>query len=290
MAQLDFLRSSMAAYDAGKEHEAKRLAVPIRTLVHNTRTSTSLLKHLGVQHQLGWLDRGPPEPPRNAIVIAFGLCVVEMRLDTGASRYKPAIHEPAPDRLHPPVSFDDWWSRTVLTDQRGNEFSRGDLVLSLANKDGGAHIDAALDAKYQALARENSLGFMQAQDQPLANSIVHASVRQIAEELVGTLEKGLSWSHDGAVVQAPTCGLRLKAPVTVGRNEPCPCGSGRKMKQCFGRRRPLRVMSDPPADSTAGQVHPLGPSVPTRGQDGPPALILDCLLLVPVNEPRARAA
>lgn len=57
--QLDFLRSSIASYDAGKEHEAKRLSVPIRTLVHNTRRSTGLLTHLGVQHQLGWVDRAP---------------------------------------------------------------------------------------------------------------------------------------------------------------------------------------------------------------------------------------
>ena len=25
---------------------------------------------------------------------------------------------------------------------------------------------------------------------------------------------------------------------TVGRNDPCPCGSGRKFKQCCGRRLP----------------------------------------------------
>jgi hypothetical protein len=29
LEQLDFLQSSIAAYDAGKEHEAKRLSVPI---------------------------------------------------------------------------------------------------------------------------------------------------------------------------------------------------------------------------------------------------------------------
>lgn len=26
----------------------------------------------------------------------------------------------------------------------------------------------------------------------------------------------------------------LKSPVKVGRNEPCPCGSGRKYKKCCG--------------------------------------------------------
>jgi hypothetical protein len=123
----------VTAYDAGKDHEAKRLAVPIRTLVDNTKRSTSLLKHLGVQDQLGWINRGPPEPPPNAHLLAFGVCVIETRFDTGETRYEPALRQPAPDRLHPPVSFEDWWRRTILRDQRGNSFSRADLVLALAN-------------------------------------------------------------------------------------------------------------------------------------------------------------
>ncbi len=29
---------------------------------------------------------------------------------------------------------------------------------------------------------------------------------------------------------------RLRNPVKVGRNDPCPCGSGRKYKKCCGAR------------------------------------------------------
>jgi preprotein translocase subunit SecA len=28
----------------------------------------------------------------------------------------------------------------------------------------------------------------------------------------------------------------IRATATVGRNEPCPCGSGKKFKQCCGKR------------------------------------------------------
>ena len=28
----------------------------------------------------------------------------------------------------------------------------------------------------------------------------------------------------------------IRAKVAVGRNEPCPCGSGKKYKQCCGKR------------------------------------------------------
>lgn len=281
--QLDFVRSSMTAYDGGAEHEAKRLSTTLRLLVHNTKRQTSLLRHLGVQDRLGWIDRGPPEPPRNAIVIAFGVCVVESRFDTGRTRYEPAMRQLAPDRMHPPVSFEDWWRRTILTDQPGNTFSRADLVLSVANQDGGAHIDSALNEKYRQLSRGNSLGLRQSQQLPIANSVVHASIRHIAEELLQTIERGLEWRDDEPVVPNPVCPLPLGTHITVDRNDPCPCDSGRKLKRCFGQRMPLRVMAQPPENSRTGDVHPIeGQFAPT---DAPtyPAVTFDCLLLVPVQ-------
>jgi uncharacterized protein YecA (UPF0149 family) len=39
----------------------------------------------------------------------------------------------------------------------------------------------------------------------------------------------------GSVVQAGEAGAPVLA---VGRNDPCPCGSGKKLKQCCGARRP----------------------------------------------------
>jgi len=281
--QLDFLRSSMTAYDGGAEHEAKRLSTTLRLLVHNTKRQTSLLRHLGVQDRLGWIDRGPPEPPRNAIVIAFGVCVVESRFDTGRTRYEPAMRQLAPDRMHPPVSFEDWWRRTILTDQPGNTFSRADLVLSVADQDGGAHIDSALNEKYRQLSRDNSLGLRQSQQLPIANGVVHASIRHIAEELLQTIERGLEWREEEPVVPNPVCPLPLGTHITVDRNDPCPCDSRRKLKRCFGQRMPLRVMSQPPENSRTGDVHPIeGQSAAT---DAPayPAVTFDCLLLVPAQ-------
>jgi uncharacterized protein len=35
----------------------------------------------------------------------------------------------------------------------------------------------------------------------------------------------------------PAPGEPTQAPKPVGRNEPCPCGSGKKYKKCCGRRR-----------------------------------------------------
>ena len=41
--QLAFLESSAAAFDAGMDGEAKRLAVALRVLLHDTKNSHSLL-------------------------------------------------------------------------------------------------------------------------------------------------------------------------------------------------------------------------------------------------------
>lgn len=212
--QLDFLRSSAAAYDRGIEHEAKRLSATIRTLVHDTGRSTSLLHHLGVKNRVGFVDRGPPEPPPGGgHVIHFGVCIVRMQMVPGGDvRYQPVLGNPSPERVHPPMSFKDWWRAPILRDQQGNSFTREELVLALANKDGGAHIDAALDEAYEALTRDNSMGFTQGEDnRPITNSLVHASVRHIAYELLETIEGGMTRARAGAVRSSKSvsgCGPR----------------------------------------------------------------------------------
>ena len=35
--------------------------------------------------------------------------------------------------------------------------------------------------------------------------------------------------------EAPKAGTFIREERKVGRNEPCPCGSGKKYKQCCGR-------------------------------------------------------
>ena len=51
----------------------------------------------------------------------------------------------------------EWWTNPVMRDFEGRFFSRADLVLSVANQDGGAHVDPILDPPYHALVAENSI-------------------------------------------------------------------------------------------------------------------------------------
>ena len=72
----------------------------------------------------------------------------------------------------------------IFVDQRKNESSRKDLILAVANKDGGVHGDSVLDEKYANLSRRNTLGWRFSNvkgDVPL-EGLEKVAIRQIAHE------------------------------------------------------------------------------------------------------------
>jgi hypothetical protein len=266
--QVAFLNSSAKAYDAGEEAEAKRLAVTLRVLLHDTRNSVSLLKHLGIKGQLSFVNTVVPDLLPGAIVVFDGgLCSARKTLGQGAgTRFVPPLGGDPLRNRQPRQCFEDWWEKPVLHDQEENEFSRKSLVRAVADQDGGAHVDAQLETAYAALTRGNSMrmttergttedgwevvmggtfGGPGVSVEPpthgdaIENSIALASIRQIAFEVLTGLA-GVAWDDSGhATVPDPICQLALlKTDVSAllsatGRNDECPCGSGRKFKRCF---------------------------------------------------------
>ena len=57
------------------------------------------------------------------------------------------------------LSFQAWWDAVVIETPKGLTLSRGELVLSLAEQDGGTHVDPVLSEKYGAFSRENAVGW-----------------------------------------------------------------------------------------------------------------------------------
>lgn len=110
---------------------------------------------------------------------------------TGAS-YLPLIASgggPLPLR---PVRFVDWWNEPVLKDNMKRTFCRRELILNVANTDGGAHVDPDLEEGYMALSRQNSLGWMFTDgrvESALAGRPELACMRQIAHELLSTVHR-----------------------------------------------------------------------------------------------------
>lgn len=256
--QTEFMRSSASAYDSGMEAEAKRLALALRLLLHSSGRQVPLLEHLGVRDDLPYVDTAIEPMPELEADFALGLC--RLRYDgvgsDGRMGYVPPLGDLGEYRVQPPASFVDWWTDPILVDRRGAgvSFSRRTIVLGVANQDGGAHVDSDLDAAYYDLTRANSMrinqfhggmGFMFGGDgrtlnvgEPPDNSLALASVRQIAYELLETLDTAVLEKDGTLTVRRVICRGSRHETLRAGRNEPCRCGSGRKTKRCAGLRQP----------------------------------------------------
>jgi hypothetical protein len=244
---LQFLKSSADAYDGGFEGEAKRIAVSIRVLVHDTGRSRSLLGQLS-RKEHDFVDSAFPLVPHNKSTHS-GLVVTSMVPGIGA-KYVAFLDKPPHGQVRS-VNFDSWWSAPVFIDSSGRTMNRKDLILTVANQDGGAHVDSALDATYADLSRNNSLGWVYSDSnksapEPLSGP-ERAALRQICHEILKTLVPGYAkdpvYPAEGVVFGGMV--LLQEGPIhpkpqkqsrgtKVGRNERCPCGSGLKYKRCCG--------------------------------------------------------
>lgn len=232
------LELSIDALDKGYEGEAGRLAAAIRVLVHDTSSSHSLLGQLG-QKNIPFYDTSLPYNPKS-IMPYVGLTAMDVTKQL-------ATHVALLDNLPPEsplrwVDFDEWWNRVIFIDKNASETSRKDLILALANKDGGAHVAPVLDEKYANLSRRNSLAWRFVNprgDVPLGGP-EKAAVRQIAHEVLKSLNPAMpSMKPDvkGILIIGAQAEAKDKQPPVpkVGRNDPCPCGSGKKYKRCHGK-------------------------------------------------------
>lgn len=186
--QIQFLAGSSHSFDNGFKGEAKRLATTIRILVHDTRNSASLLSQLDSK-DTDFYNTALPHNPNN-LLPHMGL--MGMKIDSSYSGYWAPLDDGPPIRYRNPwVSFDTWWTGTIVIDDKQNQFTRKDLVLSVADQDGGAHVDPTLNEAYAKLSRENSMGWKHnvgGVENPVPDPHL-VSIRQIAHEMIRTIQK-----------------------------------------------------------------------------------------------------
>lgn len=179
--QLRFLDRSCCAFDEGDEDEAVRIATTIRTIVHQTSHSTSLLRHLGAE-DIRFLSMAfeLPRPP-GTHVIAAPIFLAFVSMGTSDMSHEPNLGQ-TPVRL---VSVSEWWTEKLAELDRGVVVRRRDIALVAANKDGGAHVDSELTPEYERLGENGRL---------------------------------ISWSmtKDGATVELPSPNLHYVALRTMG--------------------------------------------------------------------------
>ncbi|MUL85042.1 MULTISPECIES: hypothetical protein [unclassified Mycolicibacterium] len=164
---LQFLERSNDAFDQGHLAEAKRMAVSLRVLFHNTKMSHALIPQLGFAQPLRWVDTcGIPDQAN--MMPQWGLVIMGMRLETNEMFFEPRLGGGAPTAIRTKSSRlprgsrilrDEWWTEPVVKDASHALFSRKDFVLALSNKEGGAHVDPDISESYNRIANLNSMGW-----------------------------------------------------------------------------------------------------------------------------------
>ena len=207
--EVGFLRDACAAFDGGKMSYSKQIAVTLRKLLHDTSASHSLLAQMGLKAKWTWMDTADEIDPLN-LMPTYGLVTMTVAWNgegaDSVTTYAPLLdaypraviyRESAFSRIPIErmrgisVSFTRWWTRPVMKDLAGNAFSRSDLVLKVANQDGGAHVGPTISGSYVVLSREGSLAIpVQEPDGSMTLSTVSpvpASLRQIGFEVFRTI-------------------------------------------------------------------------------------------------------
>ena len=143
--QISFLMRSCEAFDTGLLDEGVRMSVVLRILFHNTKRQTSLLRELN-RLNIRLLSTSTGRDVESCKKLSFleGLVLhsngrLQPKLDRGPFRYE--------------LPFSDWWNEIVLVVEQGVFFSRKEIILQTADKDGGAHVDKKLTSEYERLTQ-----------------------------------------------------------------------------------------------------------------------------------------
>lgn len=229
-----FLYRSLRQYLEGLTDEAYRIATACRVALHDKKGSPSLFRTLGLEDVYFW-DSGDQVNIKNQAP-QYVLTIMRMtvgagegmRLDfahfgkpTPADASQSQIRESTtssvsfmprldadPARVASFVPFEHWWKRPILMQSNlvGESrvvLSRRGLILAMANKEGGAHVDKKLDAEYAEITRGELLGIKATSTKgEVAVGPAHqASAAQIGYELLKTIERweaGAASDHGGS--------------------------------------------------------------------------------------------
>lgn len=192
--QQEMLRDGCEDFDKGRKHAAKRLAVTLRILLHHRGQSRALLVQLGVQDRLEFVESsGRPNPANHLGENTLVFLMTKQEGGALRAEWVPRCTlPPRPGLADVLLPFDEWWQMPVVNDRKGGSFTRETLVLTVANKDGGAHVDPLIPADYHGLSRGNSLGWNVHDadgDRPMTDNPVPPSLRQVAQEVLDTLNR-----------------------------------------------------------------------------------------------------
>ncbi|RAP38923.1 hypothetical protein DID80_01670 [Candidatus Marinamargulisbacteria bacterium SCGC AAA071-K20] len=261
--QLNLLSHYVSEYQKVPEL-ALALATTIRVLCHDTKNQKSLLSQLKFKTSTHFKNTPFLESSDNKAPFC-GL--VYIRLNFDRAWFEPKFNETTQSTESSSLHFDDWWNTVIIRDYEGRYLSRKDLVLEMADRDGGAHVDKALGEDYYCISRKHSLTwtFHKDNNKPVpVTGIEQASVVQIGHELLCTLKDAYhapelskeamlgefsAIGQPGKEMFGKALPFRMeqsrKGPSGTERNLPCYCGSGKKSKKCCPNGTTVYVTTKP---------------------------------------------
>ncbi|WP_407728490.1 hypothetical protein ACJMCD_28625 (plasmid) [Priestia megaterium] len=193
--QYDYLLTSVRAFDEEKKlHEAKRMATTVRVLIHDTKSSVSVLTHLNKKNILfcnSSIQDNIIQTDGSIIINTMQKPMYYEEIDLSGVQLYPNLDLNQSNESF--VTFDHWWNQeSILENGKGDKFTRKDIVLALSNKDGGAHVDMELKRNYGELTRGASTGetFKKGthSPEPIKNPHLY-TMRQITHEVIKTLKR-----------------------------------------------------------------------------------------------------
>lgn len=188
--QRHLLRKSVDELTSGDLAEGVRVAAAIRVLVHETASSKPLLKQLTANYlQLNILDSPEARPqsaPRGAVGAVVMSVPINIRIISNEGVF---LNRKLEEQNRVPTILGKWWQRPSLILPGIGGLSRKEVVLGLANKEGGAHVDADMSTRYQQLLNCKSfqIGWSQEAVTPLNLSRFMAG--QAGIELLDCLDR-----------------------------------------------------------------------------------------------------
>lgn len=181
---IKFIKASSESFDMDMQGEARRIAMGIKALVHDTPGSPSLLEQAGVKNKIHYYDNTPEYNPSLRLPFS-GLAVVV--IGSTVTKYVARLGD-NPRVPMREVPFDLWWNKPVVIDEdRKLNMSREALVLAVINSNVGM-VDSKLTESFKQIMRKISNVIVEGPAFPgeLA-PMFYASIRQIAFELINAL-------------------------------------------------------------------------------------------------------
>lgn len=178
--QLQELQALCETYDIRGDIVHKSISIKLRLLFHQTQKSNSLLNQLDILDK-EMISTSGQKIEGNLFKFFHGLVRLKVQPDSRQIFVPGKLL--SQKRV---VSLKYWWQEEViLTDNTGYDFTRKDVVLNIANKDGGGHVDSKVSIEYYNLKTGKTSGvvFNRNGVTYTFNPLI-ASIRQIAEEVL----------------------------------------------------------------------------------------------------------